>query len=192
MTTEDKLLITFLGGSVLYLILSSRAPSRQRISIPTTDVRTSERVMGYSGEMLRFGAEQGVDPALIAAVITVESSGMADAVGGAGEIGLMQIMPSTGAWIGRVTAEQLRTPATNIQVGTAYIRYCVDRKGGSVPAGIAGYNYGPDRVRVQDNKVIAPESVLRYVAKVMSLVEPYRELFRAIVGDAYTKLLVIG
>lgn len=189
MTTEDKLLLALLGGGVLYLIMTTRFPSKQPISVhvDADSVRTSERVMGYAEDMLRFGLEQGVDPALIAAVITVESSGMADAAGAAGEIGLMQILPSTAQWIGRVSAEQLRTPATNIQVGTAYIRYCVDRKGGNVAAGIAGYNYGPDRVRVQGDQVVAPEGVLRHVAKVLNLVEPYRARFSATMGNAYMR-----
>lgn len=186
MTSGDKVLIAILGGGVLYLVLSTRFPSRQPIPVKVIGV-TSPDVMGYSSEMLRFGADQGVDPALIAAVMTVESSGIADAVGAAGEIGLMQIKPATGLWIGRVSADQLRSPATNIQVGAAYIRYCVDRKAGNVPAGIAGYNYGPDRVRVEGNRVMAPESVIRYLTKVLSLVEPYRALFTAKAGSAYSK-----
>lgn len=189
MTTEDKVLFAIIGGGVLYLVLSTRLPAKPPISVPIIDpdfVATYERVMSYAAPMLLYGLEQGVDPALIAAVITVESSGHADAVGGAGEIGLMQILPSTGQWIGRVSAEQLRDPATNIQVGAAYIRYCVDRKAGNVPAGIAGYNYGPDRVRVQDDRIIAPESVVLYAANVLSLVEPYRGLFRERSGSSYT------
>lgn len=190
MTRDDKVMLAILAGGVLYLILSTRFEARPPRPAPVSDadsVKTYDRVMGYAGDMLRFGVEQGVDPALIAAVMTVESSGMADAVGGAGEIGLMQILPSTAQWIARVSPEQLRAPATNIHVGAGYIRYCVDRKAGNVPAGIAGYNYGPDRVRVQDNQVIAPESVIRYVARVLNLVEPYRALFRARMGNSYTR-----
>jgi len=176
-TRDDKVLMAILGGGVLYLILSTRLPSKKPISVAVSDA-SYQRVMSYAGEMLRSGAEMGVDPALIAAMMTVESRGNPDAVGGAGEIGLMQILPTTAEWFGGISAEELRDPATNILFGAAYIGYCVDKKGGSVPAGIAGYNYGPDRVRVEDNRVIAPESVLQYVANVLSLVEPYKALFR--------------
>lgn len=178
MTTDDKMLMAVIGGGALYLILARRFPSKQPTSLAVSDA-SYERVMSYAGDMLRYGADMRVDPALIAAIMTVESRGKSDAVGAAGEIGLMQILPSTAEWFGGVSPEELRDPATNILFGAAYIGYCIDKKGGNVPAGIAGYNYGPDRVRVEENRVIAPESVIRYIGNVLSLLEPYRALFRA-------------
>ncbi len=176
MTTTEKVLFAIIGGGSLYLLLAGRAPAPQ--PIPAHLLTTYQRVMGYAGYMLQHGAEQRVEPALIAAVITVESSGRADAVGAAGEIGLMQILPSTAEWFGNISAQELRDPETNIQFGAAYLGYCIDRNGGNVPAGIAGYNYGPDRVRVEGNQVIVPEGVLRYMTKVLSHVEYYRQLLR--------------
>ena len=174
MTTAEKLLAAIIGGGALYLVLSRRAAGQQPIPALLT---TYNRVMGYAGHMLYYGREQRVEPALIAAVMTVESNGRADAVGSSGEIGLMQILPSTAVWFGKITAQELRDPATNIQFGAAYLGYCIDRKGGNVPAGIAGYNGGPDSVRVEGNRVIAKRGVLQYMTKVLSHVDQYRRLF---------------
>src|SRR3954447_15212183 len=74
--------------------------------------------------ILAAARKHGIDPALVKAVIWQESRFDADARGGKGEIGLMQIMPGTGLeWAGaqRVTnfSDVLLTePARNIDCGT--------------------------------------------------------------------------
>lgn len=188
MTTGEKALLVVTLGGALYLIFSrdSRGEIPPAEQPATINASTADRVMGFTAYMLHYGVEQGVDPALIASVITVESSGRPDARGTSGEIGLMQILPSTGQWIGNVDPAQLAVPATNIQVGTAYIRYSVDQKAGNVAAGIAGYNYGPGRVVIQGNRLVVPDVVRRYVDNVLSLVEPYRALFTSLAGEFYT------
>lgn len=181
MKSTDLLII---GGSiftVLYLIMRKPLDDTGKSVAPAT----AERVMAYAGLMMKYGMEQGVDPALIASVITVESSGIEGAVGSSGEVGLMQIMPTTGAWVADVTAEQLLDPAINIQTGTAYLRYCIDRKDGNGPAGVAAYNYGPDRVVMEGGNLIIPTVVRDYVDRVFALLEPYREMFRRVMGNAY-------
>lgn len=181
MTATEKLLVAIMGGGVLYLIIARGAPAKPPIPVPAANgqVPAAYRpVMAYATYMVRYGAQNKVEPALIAAVMTVESGGRADAVGAAGEIGLMQILPSTAKWFGGITVPELRDPAVNIEYGSAYLGYCIDRKGGNVAAGIAAYNYGPDRVRVEGGQVIVPESVMRYVANVLSHMEQYRRLLR--------------
>ena len=51
-------------------------------------------------DILRSTIDTQVSPALVLAVITVESAGRADAVSGAGAQGLMQLMPATAARMG--------------------------------------------------------------------------------------------
>ena len=178
-----KLIIALVAGGAGYLLLTRQSAIADQVQ-PAPVI--ADRVLLYAGDMLRYGAEQGVDPALIASVMTVESGGKAAAHGAVGEVGLMQILPSTGMWIGNVSQGELTIPSVNIRVGTAYIRYCVDRKGGNVAAGIAGYNYGPDRVRIEGNKIIAPASVLQYMIRVMSYVDAYRRLLSERLGHFYS------
>ncbi len=91
----------------------------------------------------------GVDPRLVASVITVESEWVAGAVGGVGEQGLMQILPSTGLWLARVAGlEQvdLFDPYTNVELGTMYLAMLLQDYG-SVEKALAAYNGGPRAVQ---------------------------------------------
>ena len=64
----------------------------------------------------------GLDPRLVDAVIKVESDHHPDAIGAAGEIGLMQVRPSTARLLGfRGTDRELAEPATNIRLGVTYL-----------------------------------------------------------------------
>lgn len=187
MTGGQKALTAIVVGGILYLVLAKKGSG----GLPPIDPRDiavadAERVMGHMNNMLASGMEHGIDPALIASMVTVESGGRPDVLGRSGEIGLMQILPATGTWISRVPAEQLWNPQTNIHVGTMYLRYCIDRWNGNVAAGVAGYNYGPDRVVLQDNKLVLPDVVAQYTQKVLSLVGSYKAIFRRMAGHFYS------
>ncbi len=87
----------------------------------------------------------GVDPRLIAAVITVETRWDPDAVGAHGERGLMQILPSTGEWLAGVMGLEtydLSDPATSVEMGTFYLSALIDEYG-SEDIALAVYNGGP-------------------------------------------------
>jgi len=65
-------------------------------------------------------AVHGVDPALLACIVEAESDGDPMALGAAGERGLMQIMPETGALIAEhagVTEYDLWEPEHNLWLG---------------------------------------------------------------------------
>ena len=90
-----------------------------------------------------------LDPAWVAGQTRAESSFMPRARSGADARGLMQILPGTGqlvskrlglAWAG---GESLYDPATNIRLGTAYMRQMLDRYEGKAYYAIAAYNAGP-------------------------------------------------
>lgn len=90
-----------------------------------------------------------INPYLIAAVIEAESGFRPRTGSSAGAIGLMQVMPSTANDLQerelvseRVTAgKDLSDPAANIEYGTAYLRYLVDRYH-EVETVLAAYNAG--------------------------------------------------
>ncbi len=67
-------------------------------------------------------ARQGVPFPLVDAVMWVESGYRPEATGGVGEVGLMQILPSTARLLGyRGSLRRLRWPQTNIRLGTRYL-----------------------------------------------------------------------
>jgi len=93
-----------------------------------------------------------LDLALVMAVMHVESRFHNFAISPAGAIGLMQILPSTGEEVARREgipwhgSQTLLDPATNVRLGTAYLRELSDRYRGDLRAALAAYNWGPGHV----------------------------------------------
>ncbi|MGY0620542.1 transglycosylase SLT domain-containing protein [Lysobacter sp. A378] len=94
-------------------------------------------------------ARNDLDPAWVAAEIRAESIFNPKARSGANALGLMQVLPSTGAAVARRIgqpwggSDSLYDPDTNIALGTAYLRQMLDQYGGKPYFAIAGYNAGP-------------------------------------------------
>jgi len=105
-----------------------------------------------------------VSPALILAVIAVESAGQADAVSSAGAQGLMQLMPDTAA---RFDVEDALTAQQNIQGGVRYLDWLMEKFGGDPVLVLAGYNAGEGSIR--DHQGVPPFPETRdYVPKVLA------------------------
>jgi soluble lytic murein transglycosylase-like protein len=83
-------------------------------------------------------------PELVAAVVNTESKFVPTARSHAGAVGLMQLEPRTGRWMG---ATDLTDPAENISAGARYLRYLTDRFAGNQEKAIAAYNAGEGAVR---------------------------------------------
>jgi soluble lytic murein transglycosylase len=105
--------------------------------------------LDYETEIAGSAKRHKVNPHLVAAVIEAESDWQADALSSAGAQGLMQVMPSTAKELarrGRVDGERfpvsrLSDPDVNIEYGTAYLRYLVERYH-EVETALAAYNAG--------------------------------------------------
>lgn len=94
-------------------------------------------------DILRATIGTDVSPALVLAVITVESAGRADAVSGAGAKGLMQLMPATAQRFGVSDALQ---PGDNIQGGVAFLDFLMKKFDRDPILVLAGYNAGENAV----------------------------------------------
>jgi soluble lytic murein transglycosylase-like protein len=88
--------------------------------------------------------KNNIAPELVAAVAHTESKFVPTARSGAGAIGLMQLVPRTGKWLG---ATNLTDPTQNIMAGAKYLKYLTDRFGGDQQKAIAAYNAGEGNVR---------------------------------------------
>jgi N-acetylmuramoyl-L-alanine amidase len=94
--------------------------------------------------------QYGLDPALVKAVAWQESGWNQSAVSSAGAVGVMQIMPATGAWIstdlvGR-PLDVRGSAADNIVAGVAYLEYLYRFTNGSETRTLASYYQGPNSV----------------------------------------------
>ena len=100
--------------------------------------------MPYGDIIHEKAKKYAVDPLLVAAVIEQESRFQHTARSQVGARGLMQLMPSTGRWMG---ARDLYDPAQNVDAGVKYIKYLQSRFNGDIKNTIAAYNAGEGNVR---------------------------------------------
>lgn len=113
-----------------------------------------------------------VSPALVLAVIAVESAGKADAVSGAGAAGLMQLMPDTATRFG--VSDRL-VPEDNIRGGVKYLDWLMQEFGNDPILVLAGYNAGEGAVK--KHKGVPPYRETRdYVPKVLAAFQIARSL----------------
>ena len=85
----------------------------------------------------------GLDPALVMAVVSVESGFRPQAVSPKGAQGLMQLMPRTASSLGVADALD---PAQNLDGGTRHLGQLLTLYGGDVTRALAAYNAGEGAV----------------------------------------------
>jgi peptidoglycan lytic transglycosylase len=107
----------------------------------------------FEEQLVASARQEGLDPALLAAIIWQESTFDPKAVSAVGARGLMQIMPSTGRSLARVVGVRYREgtlfePEMGLRLGARYFRRMLDAFGGRVERALAAYNAGPGRAGV--------------------------------------------
>lgn len=109
----------------------------------------------------------GLDPALVAAVVWRESDFDASSRSAKGAVGLMQVLPATARFIASSpqppvgSVSHLANPAVNLAFGSWYLRWLIDRHEGSVPEALAAYNGGPANVTEWKRRAEAAGKTLR-------------------------------
>jgi len=122
----------------------------------------------------------GLDPALVKAVIAVESAFDPAAISPKGALGLMQITPDTGARYGVVTdkgrsAEQkLLDPAINLSIGTRYLRDLLVLFANDLGLALAAYNAGENTVQYYKQSIPPFPETQEYVKLVRQFYALYR------------------
>jgi soluble lytic murein transglycosylase-like protein len=128
--------------------------------------------LSQGATILRETIGTQVSPALVLAVIAVESSGKSAAESHKGAQGLMQLMPDTAKRFG--VTDSLDT-AQNIKGGVAYLDWLMGEFGGDPVLALAGYNAGEGAVHKHGG--VPPYAETRdYVPKVLAAFEVARGL----------------
>ncbi len=101
----------------------------------------------YTEEVFDSCDKYGVNPLLVLSIIKVESSFNPDAISSKNAVGLMQVKPQTAEYLYSFTGidYDLFIPKDNIDAGTYYIRYLIDKFKNQETALIA-YNAGEGNV----------------------------------------------
>jgi len=140
-----------------------QAPEGEAV-VPPRLAALQEIAAAHGIDILRTTVGTRVSPALVLAVIAVESAGASDATSRSGAVGLMQLMPDTAARFG--VADSLDS-AQNIKGGVAYLDWLLDHFNYDPILAIAAYNSGEGAVR--DNHGVPPFPETRaYVPKVLA------------------------
>ncbi len=117
------------------------------------------------GEIIaRVSAEEGVDEALVRAVVQAESGGNPNAVSPKGAMGLMQLMPRTAEAMG---VSNPFDPEQNLRGGVRLLRGLLNEFG-DVQLALAAYNAGGPAVRQYGGIPPYPETQ-KFVQRVMQL-----------------------
>lgn len=91
----------------------------------------------------KYAAQNGLEPALVRAVIKTESDGNPHCVSNAGAMGLMQLMPENVKEAGIADAFD---PEQNIAAGTKQLAGFLSKYHGDLNLALAAYNAGPGNV----------------------------------------------
>jgi soluble lytic murein transglycosylase-like protein len=155
---ETPAVVIPLGGGGLPR--DSAAPGHDAVALPM-DLRAQM----YSSIVSDVAQEVDVSAHLLHAVISVESSYLANAESPKGAQGLMQLMPATAQRFG--VADPFN-PRDNVRGGALYLKWLLQRFGGDLKLAIAGYNAGEDAVIRAGYRVPPFVETQRYVPRVMA------------------------
>jgi soluble lytic murein transglycosylase len=180
--------VLVLGGVAAVLLLPVTEKAVREVTLPL-----------HHEDIIRQQARQKhLDPALVAAVIFAETKFRAR-TSAAGAEGLMQITPDTARFIAHRSGgtgfreSDLSDPQINIQYGSYYLRYLLDRYGDNETLALAAYNGGEgnvDRWLVRASKraqqfeladIPFPET-RAYVSRVEQARRDYADTYRSELG----------
>ena len=124
----------------------------------------------FDKEVLSAAEETEMEPALIHAIMTVESNHNLHAQSKRGAYGLMQLMPETAR---RFKVLDKKNPKQNILAGAKYLRELLNLYKGDLKLALAAYNAGPAAVQKYSGKIPPYKETMEYVPKVMKYYRQY-------------------
>jgi len=151
------------GRFPLAMATLSQGPGGSAVRAPRLQ-HMQEIAKTYGTDILKATLGTNVSPALVLAVIGIESAGRADAVSSAGAQGLMQLIPATAERFG---VSDSTDPSQNIRGGVAYLNWLMQEFDRDPLMVLAAYNSGEGAVKA--NEGVPPYAETRdYVPKVLA------------------------
>ncbi len=177
------------GTTVAELVAANGLPDPDRIfvgqrlhlpAVPTQqDAQRSAGGATHSdrdavgGVIEDVAAQHGWSPAFVKALAWQESGWNNDRVSSAGAVGIMQVMPGTGEFVGRRLVGReldLTDPRDNVVAGIVFLQHLWELTDGDAQRTLAGYYQGLASVRANG---LYP-STERYIDNVLALRERFR------------------
>jgi soluble lytic murein transglycosylase-like protein len=161
--------------------LSAVAEAPKQLTIVTEKVREEffRKEVPFGSIIYKEAKKNNVRPELVAAVVQAESRFKPTARSGAGAVGLMQLVPRTGRWMG---ARDLTNPQQNVAAGAKYLKYLNERFDGNETKVIAAYNAGEGNVK-RFGGVPPFKETRNYVKKVRNYEEDFKNRVENRIAD---------
>lgn len=134
----------------------------------------------FAAQIYAAARKSRLDPALVHALIFVESGYNPMALSPKGAVGLMQLMPETARRYGVTKA--VHDPEANLRAGTRYLSDLIALFDSRLDLALAAYNAGESAVIKYGMRIPPYQETLNYVPAVLA---KYRELREA--GSAHAK-----
>ncbi len=178
------------------------AAQEERRRLEAEAAERAQHPLYYEGWIRQYAAAQGIDPALVAAIILCESSYDPQAVSRLGARGLMQLMEETAGWVAHKLDEddasysfdRLFDPETNIRFGAWYLGYLSRRFDGDTKKVVCAYHAGQGNVDIWlENPAYSSDGVTldtiptkdtaSYAGRVLQAIEVYRKYYFPLPSD---------
>ena len=162
----------FSGGSPARAAVSSAALEERVYRVLERYGKPVANGRELSKMIVREALAQEYDPVFVAAVIKSESAFNTFARSHKGALGLMQLMPKTGAWLAsqaNMTNVRLTDPQHNLKLGIAYLKQLEDSYGGNRVLTLVAYNWGPGRLEsASGGRRRVPGAVMQYAVRILN------------------------
>jgi hypothetical protein len=155
-------------GRIAAVEVEDAEPAPELVQSLAAALAGEERWRALAGDwaeaIAAAAGRHGLDPALLAAMVQVESSFQPRAVSPKGACGLLQLMPATARRFGVVDPFD---PLQNLEGGAQYVRWLLERFEGRADLALAAYNAGEGAVDRHGGKIPPFGETLRYVNRIL-------------------------
>lgn len=156
-----------------------QAPEKMAVITDAIKQQFFAKQVPFGSVIYTEAKKNNLPPELVAAVVHTESKFNPAARSRVGAVGLMQLVPKTGRWMG---ANNLLDPVQNIQAGAKYLKYLNDQFNGDQQKVVAAYNAGPGNVQ-RFNGVPPFRETRNYVSRVNNYQQDLGDRMSQTVGD---------
>jgi soluble lytic murein transglycosylase-like protein len=157
----------------------------------TTSTNSTSSLSGFTtgdatvdSYILDSGQRNAVDPLLLYSIMHQESTFKPRAMSNKGARGLMQLMPGTAARFG---VSSIWDPKQNIEGGTRYMRFLLDKFEGDVQLALAGYNAGEGAVIKYGYRIPPYSETQEYVRRISKRYDLIRDPMAYRYASNYSK-----
>jgi soluble lytic murein transglycosylase-like protein len=167
-----------------YLLKPLPGAQRSNSAGPTAVQPHSDRTYRprpFNAEVEAAAFAAGIDPALVHAVIDVESAYNPLALSSKGAVGLMQVMPTTGK---RYGVTNLFDPPANLHAGAGHLSDLLRMFDGQLTLALAAYNAGEGAVLKYGRRMPPYPETVQYVPRVI-------KRYRALTEDGRSEMTVM-